>query len=270
MEPKVLIEKITKWIADYCKTNNRKSLVVGVSGGIDSSVVARLCEKTEIKTICIAMPFDIKEDKESLRLAKLLCKKRNVLFTIYPIGTIANSYFSTSSFVPMGFESTTDKDIYLGGHDKTRKGNIRSRIRANVLYDIAHREDGIVVGTGNKDEDEIGYFTKGGDGLTDINPLSSIHKSVVRKMGKLLKVPKEIIKSKPTAGLWEGQTDEDELGMTYDEVEWAIKWDDEKNNKSLIKNRPQNYQYVLKKVRHRRKIYKHKLSYPPVFSPLED
>ena len=268
MEPKILIEKITKWLVDYCKANNVNSLVVGVSGGIDSSVVERLCEGTSIKTICIAMPFDTNEDSESLRLARLLCSNRDILFTVYPIGIIAKAYFATSSFVSSGFDSITNKSIYLGGEDKIRQGNIRSRIRANILCDIAHREGGIVVGTGNKDEDEIGYFTKWGDGAVDICPLSSIHKSTVYKIAKLLNVPKEIIDAKPTAGLWDGQTDEDELGMTYDEVEWAIRWDDEKEKrKFLTKNRPSNYQSILIKVRDRRKSNKHKLSYPLVFDP---
>jgi len=269
MEPKTLIEKIIKWLVDYCKTNNIKSLVVGVSGGIDSSVIARLCEKTGIKTICIAMPFDQNEDNGSLRKAKLLCLNRNVLFIVYPIGNIAKAYFATSSFVSAGFQPITNQNIHLGGEDKDRKGNIRSRVRANILYDIAYRESGIVVGTGNKDEDEIGYFTKFGDGATDVNPLSLIHKSTVYKMAKLLNVPKEIIEAEPTAGLWDGQTDAEDLEMTYDEVEWAIKWDEQKKkrDKSLVKNRPPNHQSILIKVRHRRKINKHKLSYPPVFDP---
>jgi NAD+ synthase len=136
------------------------------------------------------------------------------------------------------------------------------------------------MGTGNKDEDEIGYMTKFGDSAVDLCPMSDLHKSVVWELGKFLGVPESIINAKPTAGLWDGQTDEDELGMTYAEVEWAIEQDELVENKAafdedgnwimvqrwmLEEDHTPRQKEVLSKVRDMRRKNAHKLHYPPVF-----
>lgn len=249
-----MINRIANWLRDYAVKANIQCLVVGVSGGIDSAVVERLSELTGLPVIAVAMPMYMHGDSDpkSLMKAMELCVGRpNVQFHVRPIGEIVAAYKAAGI-----------------GMSELNEGNLRSRIRANILYDFAGAHGGLVVGTGNEDEDEIGYFTKGGDGLVDICPLSKTHKSVVRAMATELDVPHSIADKNlnpPTAGLWDGQTDEGELGMTYDEVEWAIEHD-KHNRTGLLTERQET---VLAKVRAMRKKNGHKLCYPPVFDPDE-
>jgi len=241
------------WMKDYCG-DKIDTLVIGVSGGIDSAVVERLCELIGKKVICISMPMTSDPVSESTERAIELCWGRNVTFITKTIKPIVDSY--------------KDSGIDM---DQLSEGNLRSRIRANILYNYAGQNNGIVVGTGNKDEDTIGYFTKGGDGLVDICPLSDIHKSDVYRMAKYLEVPCSILNAVPTAELWDGQTDEQELGMGYDEVEWAIKALNIRKKlendewASIRKAFSDRQLIVLDKVYHMKKKNAHKLSYPPIF-----
>jgi len=257
--PDSLNRLISVWINRYCEKYNIKTLVVGISGGIDSSLITRLCERTFRKMICVSMPMwnqPIAEStKRAIELIELSKQTHSrIRFEIKQIGTIVQEYQKN------GLANT-----------QLSEGNLRARIRANILYDYAGENSGIVVGTGNKDEDTIGYFTKGGDGLVDLCPLSNIHKSNVYKMAELLNVPKNILEVKPTAELWEGQTDEGELGMNYDEVEWAIKMLDvlksiDKNQQNLITNYfSEREKIVLDNVKYMIKKNAHKTKYPPIF-----
>lgn len=245
-----LVYRIAQWINDYAEAAGLKTAVVGVSGGIDSAVVTRLCERTSLRVCCVAMPMWLykNSDPTATQRAMELCVGRPTIdFHVREIGPIVEAYKRGGT-----------------GLWQLGEGNLRARIRANILYDFAGLLHGLVVGTGNLDEDEIGYFTKGGDGLVDICPLSKLHKSVVRELAVELEVPKSIIDIPPTAGLWDGQTDEGELGMTYDEVAWALDYDDQK---APIIEVSQRQKEVLTKVRHMRKVNAHKLHYPPVFNP---
>ena len=191
---------------------------------------------------------------DSTKRAIELCHDRNVTFITKEIISIVDGY--------------KDSGIEM---DQLSEGNLRSRIRANILYNYAGLNNGIVVGTGNKDEDTIGYFTKGGDGLVDICPLSDIHKSDVYRMAEYLQIPGSIISTPPTAELWDGQTDEQELGMNYNEIEWAIKMLEiqikmNDNEWVSIRNIFSNRQnVVLDKVHRMIKKNAHKLVYPPIF-----
>jgi len=256
METKQLIPAVVKWIKDYADKANIEFVVVGVSGGIDSAVVCRLCELTGKKVIAVAMPLEYTRDScpGSLQRAMELTDDRGVTIIVKPIRNILEAYLKE------GCANAGEKAQLL-------QGNLRSRIRANILYDIAGAYGGIVVGTGNKDEDEIGYFTKGGDGLVDICPLSLVHKSQVREMAKELDVPQSIIDAVPSAGLWDGQTDEQELGMTYDEVEWALKALEEMKTTPGWPIESDRHMEVMSKVIYLQSKNKHKLRYPPVFDP---
>lgn len=266
-----LIDDIVNWIKRYCEENGITSLVVGVSGGIDSAVVARLCEKTGIRTICVSMPYDTvcvingKEPEEGTSTYRSfkLCQNRNVEYYIIQIKDIVQAY-KFGNFTPMkNGELLCGNSNVRVGDTQLSEGNLRSRIRANILYDFAGKNNGIVVGTGNKDEDQIGYATVGGDFLCDIFPLSDLHKSIVYKIAKEWEdIPQSIIDAVPTAELWDGQTDEGELGMTYDEIAWAIDYDD---NNTLCKYLTPRKMEVLLKVREMRKKNKHKITLPPVF-----
>lgn len=260
MNVEKLANDIVNWIKQYCETNGIKSLVVGVSGGIDSSVVASLCVRTGLPTVCASLPMDLDKDRDAFTKAKELCDKLGLGMVYCEIANIIKGYRNGCGAYAYLFDK------------KLSEGNLRSRIRANILCALAAEHNGIVVGTGNKDEDEIGYMTKFGDSAVDLCPLSDLHKSVVWELGRFLGVPESIVNAKPTAGLWDGQTDEDELGMTYAEVEWAIKQDELVDNSVIVKRfmiEEKEYtprqEEVLAKVRNMRKKNAHKLAYPPVF-----
>lgn len=258
--PESLNRLIPIWINKYCEKYNIKTLVIGISGGIDSSLITRLCEKTFRKMICVSMPMWHQPVTESTKRAIELIetskvKDNRIQFRNHPIGSIVQEYQKNG----------------LANSTSLAEGNLRARIRANILYDYAYQNHGIVMGTGNKDEDTIGYATKNGDLATDLNCLSNIHKSTVYEMAKLLNIPKSILEVKPTAELWEGQTDEDELGMNYDEVEWSIKMLDvlksiDKNQQTLITNYfSEREKIVLDNVKYMIKKNAHKTKYPPIF-----
>jgi len=237
--------EVASWIKDYMDKDGIETCVVGVSGGVDSAAILRLCERTGKRVIAVAMPME-------------LCVNRpNVELIIRPIGQIVKCYQKQGV-----------------GLTQLGEGNLRSRTRADILRDLAGETNGIVVGTGNRDEDEIGYFTKGGDGDVDICPLSQLHKSMVKAIAVCEGVPEKIITAKPTAGLWDGQTDEEELGMNYNEVEWAIRFDDNEINATSTPQELQEAQdlsdrqvKVLGMVRTRRRVNAHKLRFPSVFTP---
>lgn len=257
-DPATLIEGASNWMANYAERCHLRAWVVGVSGGIDSTVVERLSEKTGLPVVAIAMPMYLHEnsDPTSLdRAMQLCCGRKGVDFRIRQIGPIWEAYRAQGIAI-----TGSNPD-----HIQLSQGNLRSRIRADILRDAAGEVGGCVVGTGNMDEDEIGYFTKGGDGDVDICPISKMHKAEVYAMARAfegtLEVPQDCLDAVPTAGLWDGQTDEDELGMTYDEIAWALTYTE---TGAVLTDRQQE---VFRKVSHMRKINAHKLSFPPVYEP---
>jgi len=223
MTPKQRINHITKWIKQYAKTNKISTLVVGISGGIDSSVVSTLCASTGIKTIVVQMPIrqDKKLDNRSKMQADYLLEKfDNVVHMSMDLTKIFNAF--EKDLTPYCKESNSEDSIELGF------ANSRARLRMMTLYQIAQSYGGIVVGTGNKVEDfGVGFYTKYGDGGVDISPISDCMKTEVWDMGREFGVPQEIIDAAPTDGLWtDGRNDEDQLGMTYPELEQAMMQDE--------------------------------------------
>ena len=203
---------ISEWIKDYAETNSIKSLIVGISGGIDSALVSTLCAMTGIETYVISLPIRQKEDqlKRARNHYKWLAERySNVKF----IEKDLTDVFGTFCELFTDLEKT---DLSLA--------NSRSRIRMTSLYQIASVKSGIVVGTGNKIEDfGIGFFTKYGDGGVDISPIADLSKTEVRKISSEIGIIEEIISAKPTDGLWDDDhTDEDQIGATYEELEFAM------------------------------------------------
>ncbi len=224
-------EIIKKWIDDYCKNTSYspKSLVVGISGGIDSSVVSTLCAMTGRKTIVLSMPIKQIKAQHDLSLKHgewLKSKFDNVEFKLIEIEKIFNSFR----------ETLKDFDNEHG------LANSRARLRMATLYQVAASNSGIVVGTGNKVEDfGVGFYTKYGDGGVDISPIADCDKTQVWELGKFLGVSKEIIEAKPTDGLWDdGRNDEKQLGMTYKDLEKAMSDKNDSNYAKYLEIRNKN------------------------------
>jgi NAD+ synthase len=209
----ILSQKISDWLKEYLESNNLEYFIIGVSGGIDSALVSTLCAQTSKPTIVVSMPIHQAPDQ---------LKRAND-----HIQWLKEKYPSVSSYtkdLTLLFENF--KSLF-GDKDKLALANSRSRLRMATLYQIAAENKGIVVGTGNKIEDfGVGFFTKYGDGGVDISPIADLTKTEVRQMACELGIIKEILIAKPTDGLWEdNRTDEDQIGATYEELEWAMEYD---------------------------------------------
>lgn len=212
--------QITKWIKSYAKTNKISTLVVGISGGIDSSVVSTLCARTGLRTIVVQMP--IRQDKtlnnrSSLHAGWLLGRFDNVTHMSMDLTSVFNAFEKkVQPFCDVEEDTYSTYELALA--------NSRARLRMMTLYQIAQCHGGIVVGTGNRVEDfGVGFFTKYGDGGVDISPIGDCLKTEVWDMARELGIEQEIIDAPPTDGLWDdGRTDEAQLGMTYPELERAM------------------------------------------------
>ena len=212
-----LSKEISDWIKQYAKDNKRKTLVVGISGGIDSSVVSTLCAMTKMPTIAVSMPINQIEDQHDLSMdhgSWLEEKFNNVTHEVIDLNRTYERFW-LDTFNDYGSDHAF--------------ANTKSRLRMVTLHHISGAKQGIVVGTGNKVEDfGVGFYTKYGDGGVDISPLADLMKSEVWQLGKDLGVLQEIIDAPPTDGLWEdGRTDKDQLGgLTYQQMERAMELDD--------------------------------------------
>ena len=231
MKPSEKATFISNWIKDYVNAmpNKAESLVIGVSGGIDSSVSSTLSAMTGLKTIVVSMPIKQKKSQHDLSFQhqKWLIKNfKNVEVHILELDKL----FET-------FKSSLSKFDNENG-----MANSRARLRMTTLYQVAAANKGIVVGTGNKIEDfGVGFYTKYGDGGVDISPIGDCKKTEVWELGRELKILDEIINAQPTDGLWlDGRTDEDQLGLSYKELEEAINNPNSSNREKYEKIRKLN------------------------------
>ncbi|MDA7698222.1 NAD(+) synthase [Candidatus Pelagibacter sp.] len=213
MKPLEKAQFISNWIKDYVEKmpSKAQSLIIGISGGIDSSVSSTLSAMTGIKTIVLSMPIKQKSSQHDLSLKHqewLVKNFNNVEAHILNLDKLFETFESTLS----------NFDSELG------MANSRARIRMTTLYQVAAANKGIVVGTGNKVEDfGVGFYTKYGDGGVDISPIADCNKSEVWEIGKSINILQQIIEAAPTDGLWDdGRTDEGQLGLKYEELEEAM------------------------------------------------
>ena len=231
MLPSEKVKFISNWIKTYVDQmpNKAQSLVIGISGGIDSSVSSTLSAMTGIKTIVLTMPIKQKENQHDLSLKHQQWLVKN--FKNVEAHTLSlDKLFET-------FSTTLNKFDNEHGF-----ANSRARLRMTTLYQVAAANKGIVVGTGNKVEDfGVGFYTKYGDGGVDISPIADCTKTQVWEMGKNLEILKEIVEAQPTDGLWDdGRTDVNQLGMSYQELEDAMKDSSNKNHKKYLEIRKRN------------------------------
>jgi len=238
-----LQDQITAWIKDYAHKANMKSLVVGISGGIDSAVVSALCARTGLNTVAVTMPIRQRPELHDLSMRQ---------------GAWLAENFDNVRHEIIDLTSTFDEfeNRLLTYNNLLGFANSRSRLRMVTLYQIAQSVGGLVVGTGNKVEDfGVGFYTKYGDGGVDISPIADCYKTEVWQMGSELGVLQDIIDAPPTDGLWDdGRTDEDQLGgMTYVDLELAMQQDE---GTVLVKNsveleRLQKYQEIRARSLHK-------------------
>ncbi len=247
---KLIENHIVKWLSDYLESSSMKGFVVGVSGGVDSAVTSTLCAKTGYPTYVLNMPIFQKASQYDRSIEHINWLKANYDNTFsenIDLSPVLNSYVDV---------------LNSGLQDHLSMANLRSRIRMSTLYVYASNKKLLVAGTGNKVEDfGVGFYTKYGDGGVDISPIADLMKSEVFELSKYLGVIKSIQNAAPTDGLWDDdRNDEDQLGATYNELEWAMKYIDENNTKELTKRESE----VIDIYKNLNNANKHKMNPIPV------
>ena len=241
-----LVLDIQNWIHNYVKSANAENIIVGLSGGIDSAVTAALCTKALGNKNVFGLSLPCGSISQDLEDAKLVAKSLEIDFTILDLNSVHDKFLNI-------IEPSNR-------NDNMARANLKPRIRMTALYFYGQTKGkSLIAGTSNRAELTIGYFTKYGDGAADFEPLASLYKQEVRKLAKILSIPERIITKPPSAGLWAGQTDEGEIGLTYDildEILYRIDYDidfDGLNDKDI------------KKVRELMNAARHKLKMPSMF-----
>lgn len=223
MQSEIIVDHIVKWLTDYSVKSNTEGYVIGISGGIDSALTSKLCALTGKPTHVIELPLRQKHEE-------LLRSENHIQSLKRDHKNVTSSRIDLTEL----FEQFTKTIPHTVSGNLLAMANSRSRLRMTTLYAIAQNENKLVVGTGNKIEDfGVGFFTKYGDGGVDISPIADLTKTQVRELSKFLKINSDIIHAAPTDGLWdEERNDENQLGATYEELEWAM--ENHENVKSNI------------------------------------
>lgn len=245
-------ENISNWLKNYLISNNLKTFVIGVSGGIDSAVVSTLCAKTNLPVIVLNIPIlskDVNTDLSEKHCNWLTDNFKNVKYYKIDLSSVYNAFYDKTK-------------LELSIDNKLANANTKSRLRMITLYHVATEHNGLVVGTGNKIEDfGVGFFTKYGDGGVDISPIADLLKTDVRELAKSLNVIPEIIVAPPTDGLWDDdRTDEQQIGASYEELEWAMHNIDTKVEKLTSRQKQ-----VIKIYTDYNKKNKHKMVSIPIY-----
>jgi NAD+ synthase len=237
---------------DYANSNNISTLVVGVSGGIDSAVTSTLCAKTGLRTLVINMPIHQNDSEYNLSNQHMMWLRSNW-------DNVESHIINLSKTFDVLKNELSKKEV-----SDIAMVNTRARIRMATLYSLAGSNNGIVVGTGNKVEDfGVGFFTKYGDGGVDISPIADMYKSEVYLLADSLGIIQEIQEAAPTDGLWsDGRTDEDQIGATYDELEWAM---NEIDNPSAEKELNERLAEVMRIYLKLNSMNSHKMNPIPIF-----
>lgn len=196
-------QRIVDWLKNQLEETSTEGFVIGMSGGLDSSVCAALIKQATDHCLGLILPIesDVKDLDDASAVASALNMKTQYI-------DLTSTYSSLTKLLPDG--------------DRVALGNIKARLRMIVLYYHANIHNYLVCGTGNKTEIALGYFTKYGDGACDILPIGDLSKSEVKELARALEIPDAIVGKVPSAGLWAGQTDEGEIGFTYEEMDRAL------------------------------------------------
>ena len=210
-EIKKRIEQTVEWLRERVREANAKGLAVGISGGVDSAVIAGLCCRAFPENcLGVILPcHSVSEDKEDALLVADCFQMRTAEVDLSAVHTQ----------IMAQIQEDLARLNCRRENEKLNQGNLKARLRMSALYAVAGALNYLVPGTDNEPESYIGYFTKYGDGGVDVLPISSLTKSEVRAWARAMRLPEKIVKRAPTAGLWPGQTDEGELGMSYDLID---------------------------------------------------
>ena len=249
MQTTAIINHISNWLHSYAKNTNMKGFVIGISGGIDSAVSSTLAAKTNLPLICVELPIHqnkIQVDRSVEHISWLKKSYKNVSSVELKLSSVFKEFITQ---LPKNKE-----------HNELALVNTRARLRMTSLYYFAQANNALVVGTGNKVEDfGIGFFTKYGDGGVDISPIADLLKTEVYSIGKELGIHQEILAAPPTDGLWgDNKTDEDQIGATYPELEWAMTFSANEKN---ISTREKEVLNIYRKLN---KANQHKMQEIPV------
>jgi NAD+ synthase len=245
---------IVSWLKEYAIASKTNGFVIGISGGVDSAVTSTLCAQTGLPTLCVEMPIHQAESHVSRGKEHILQLKNrfsNVSSTIADLTSVFDSFV----------------DLVPTGYDENRKhlalANTRARLRMTTLYYHAGIYGYLVAGTGNKVEDfGVGFYTKYGDGGVDLSPIADLMKSDVFALGEFLKIPESILKAEPSDGLFgDARTDEEQLGASYDELEWAMLEDEKGKTAVDFSGREQIAFSIYKRLN---TINQHKMNAIPV------
>ncbi len=209
-EPAETVERIKRFLRTHLERIGARCLVVGMSGGLDSSVTAALCSQAlgGKKVLGFCLPEAQTGNEKNIEDAKQVATKFGVIFKILDLTPLTKTALNT---VPQWKKES-----------KIPIGNLKARLRAMILYYYANINNGLVVGTGDKSEITLGYFTKYGDGACDIQPLADLYKTSVRDLARHLGLPKRIVSKPSSPELWPGQTAEGELGLGYGKLDWIL------------------------------------------------
>ncbi len=220
MQTEKVIEHIVNWLKDYATNANIKGFVIGVSGGIDSAVTSTLCARTGLDLLCLEMPIHQGKNQVTRADRHIAWLKNNFSNVERQPVNLTPVFDSLVNALPK-VDNEEDRFMSLA--------NTRARLRMTTLYYFAALKGYLVAGTGNKVEDfGVGFYTKYGDGGVDLSPIADLLKSEVYEIGKVLGINQDIIEAAPTDGLWgDSRTDEDQIGASYPELEWAMAMDDE-------------------------------------------
>ncbi|HEY9221594.1 MAG TPA: NAD(+) synthase [Lutibacter sp.] len=216
MNAEKVVEYIVSWLKEYAEKSNVNGFVIGISGGIDSAVTSTLCAKTGFPVLCVEMPIHQAENQINRAYNHVEWLQKNFKKISVQRVNLTPVFDSLIAVFP---KAENEEQLLMS------LANTRARLRMTTLYYFAGLNGFLVAGTGNKVEDfGIGFFTKYGDGGVDISPIADLMKSEVYEIAKYLGINEAIIKAAPTDGLWgDDKTDEDQIGASYDELEWAMK-----------------------------------------------